>query len=288
MKRFLLMILGASVAFAFPPSEAYFQNLLVDNGKVIKNTLKPRPYSYQNQNEYKICFEGEMMLSGVLERSDNTDADMIYNALRFYPDKNLSLPFLYSHSDDDSLESKGAVRKNNAWDLSKVAFEGLSFGVLLNDKNVSLPKMLDSRLFGVAAVRAEIGIKNYCFYGEGDAGREAYADLVELKLLGEIKTKYFTRKDYDYYNTYVKLSYHSKDDYINIRERANGAIVGKILKEDMVNNNGLLVYANGDFYFNPEDLDSMWLEVFYLPPDALDGKDAIYGVVHGSQIKLVD
>lgn len=28
-----------------------------------------------------------------------------------------------------------------------------------------------------------------------------------------------------------------------------------------------------------------WYEVYYIPPNALDGKDAIYGYIHNSQIK---
>ena len=40
MKKIILFLLSINLLWAFPPSEAYFSELLSDNGKVIKNTLK--------------------------------------------------------------------------------------------------------------------------------------------------------------------------------------------------------------------------------------------------------
>ncbi|WP_176720539.1 hypothetical protein [Brachyspira hampsonii] len=40
MKKIILFLLSINLLLAFPPSEAYFSELLSDNGKVIKNTLK--------------------------------------------------------------------------------------------------------------------------------------------------------------------------------------------------------------------------------------------------------
>ena len=71
---------------------------------------------------------------------------------------------------------------------------------------------------------------------------------------------------------------------MNIRDKPNGKIIGKILKNDMINNGGLLleVDINGDL----SDWEKNWIEVYYLPPDDNDRKDAIHGFVHGSQVKL--
>ncbi len=40
MKKIILFLLSINFLWAFPPSEAYFSELLSDNGKIIKNTLK--------------------------------------------------------------------------------------------------------------------------------------------------------------------------------------------------------------------------------------------------------
>ena len=73
---------------------------------------------------------------------------------------------------------------------------------------------------------------------------------------------------------------------MNIRDKPNGKIIGKILKNDMINNGGLLLEA--DINGNLSDWEKNWIEVYYLPPDDNDGKGTIHGFIHGSQIKLGD
>ena len=279
MKKIILFLLSINFLWAFPPSNAYFFELLSDNGKVTKNTLK----AYNVESYGMVYFDGEITLTGVLERSDNYDMGDNYTALRFYPDNNVDLPFLYSSYGMD-LTNQGA-----SWDFSGVEFERLYFGVLLENIEVKLPEPLNKRFLGAAAVRAEVTIRNYRFYGEGDAGREAYGDIVGFKALGDVETEYFSKNNYNLgYVYYNELQYNSKDDYVNIRDKANGKIIGKILKRDMIYNGGVLLSINGPGidYMNYEDIETKWLEVFYLPPEAKDGKDAIHGFVHGSQIKL--
>ncbi len=268
MKKIILFLLSINFLWAFPPDAAHFNELLSDNGKMTKNTLKVKKLD-GTYSAAKIYFDGEVTLTGVLERADDFEAN---NALRFYPDNNIDLPFLFStdsHNIDDYKE-----------------FERLDFGILLDDKNVNLPSPLNKAFLGVSAVRAEVTIRNYSFYGEGEAGREAYGELVNFKLLGDIKTEYFDKYNYEFKGEaiYSILEYNSKDDYVNIRDKPNGKIIGKILKNDMINNGGLLleVDINGDL----SDWEKNWIEVYYLPPDDNDGKDAIHGFVHGSQIKL--
>ena len=274
MKKIILFLLSINLLWAFPPSEAYFSELLSDNGKVTKNTLKVKKLD-GTYSAAQIYFDGEITLTGVLERTDNSDVDTIYSALRFYPDNNIDLPFLFStfsHNIDDYKE-----------------FERLDFGVLLENIKVKLPEPLNKRFLGTAAVRAEVTIRNYRFYGEGEASREAYGDIVGFKALGDVETKYFSKNNYNVGDvSYNELQYNSQDNYVNIRDKANGKIIGKILKRDMIYNGGVLLSINGEGidYENYQDIETKWLEVFYLPPEAKDGKDAIHGFVHGSQIKL--
>lgn len=284
MKKIILFLLSINLLWAFPPTEAYFSELLSDNGKVTKNTLK----AYNVESGGMVYFDGEITLTGVLERADNEDMGDNYTALRFYPDNNVNLPFLYASS-EMYLENQGASKYGDSWDFSGVEFDRLEFGVLLKNIEVKLPEPLNKRFLGVAAVRAEVTIRNYHFYGEGEAGREAYGDIIGFKALGDVETKYFSKNNYNVGDvSYNELQYNSKDDYVNIRDKANGKIIGKILKRDMIYNGGVLLSINGSGidYMNYENFEKNWHEVFYLPPEAEDGKDAIHGFVHGSQIKL--
>ena len=284
MKKIILFLLSINLLWAFPPSEAYFSELLSDNGKVTKNTMQ----AYDVNDYGMVYFDGEITLTGVLERSDNDDMGNNYTALRFYPDNNVDLPFLYVSS-EMNLKNQGASKYGDSWDFSGVEFDRLEFGVLLKNIEVKLPEPLNKRFLGVAAVRAEVTIKNYRFYGEGDAGREAYGDIVGFKALGDVETEYFSKDNYNAGNVYYsELQYNSKDNYVNIRDKANGKIIGKILKRDMIYNGGVLLSINGAGidYMNYENFEKNWHEVFYLPPEAEDGKYAIHGFVHGSQVKL--
>ncbi|MDA0080937.1 hypothetical protein [Brachyspira hyodysenteriae] len=270
MKKIILFLLSINFLWAFPPDAAYFNELLSDNGKMTKNTLKVKKLD-GTYSAAKIYFDGEVTLTGVLERADDFETN---NALRFYPDNNIDLPFLFStdsHNIDDYKE-----------------FERLDFGILLDDKNVNLPSPLNKAFLGVSAVRAEVTIRNYSFYGEGEAGREAYGELVNFKLLGDIKTEYFDKYNYEFKGEaiYSILEYNSQDNYVNIRDKANGKIIGKILKNDMINNGGLLLLV--DIKGDLSDWKKNWIEVYYLPPDDNDGKGTIHGFVHGSQINLGD
>ena len=139
MKKIILFLLSINFLWAFPPSEAYFSELLSDNGKVIKNTLKVKKIDGGNYSAY---FDGEITLTGVLERTDNSDVDIIYSALRFYPDNNIDLPFLFSIYSDNMEDYK--------------EFERLEFGVLLENIEVKLPEPLNKRFLGASAVRAEV------------------------------------------------------------------------------------------------------------------------------------
>ena len=152
----------------------------------------------------------------MLERSDNYDMGDNYTALRFYPDNNINLPFLPVSFEMNYLKNQGASKYGDSWDFSGVEFDRLEFGVLLENVEGKLPEPLNTRFLGVAAIRAEVTIKNYHFYAEGEAGREAYGDLVGFKALGDVETEYFSKDNYNKGGVYYsKLKYNSKDDYVN-------------------------------------------------------------------------
>lgn len=252
MKKIILFLLSINFLWAFPPSEAYFSELLSDNGKVTKNTLK----AYNVESYGMVYFDGEITLTGVLERSDNEDMGNNYTALRFYPDNNVDLPFLYA-SFEMNLKNQGASKYGDSWDFSGVEFDRLEFCVLLKNIEVKLPEPLNKRFLGAAAVRAEVTIRNYRFYGEGEASREAYGDIVGFKTLGDVETEYFSKNNYNSGDVhYNELQYNSQDNYVNIRDKANGKIIGKILKRDMIYNGGVLLSINGEGidYMNYEDI----------------------------------
>ncbi|KLI45031.1 hypothetical protein SZ40_07285, partial [Brachyspira hyodysenteriae] len=218
MKKIILFLLSINLLWAFPPSEAYFSELLSYDGKVTKNTMQ----AYDVNDYGMVYFDGEITLTGVLERSDNYDMGNNYTALRFYPDNNVDLPFLYASS-EMNLKNQGASKYGDSWDFSGVEFDRLEFGVLLENIEVKLPEPLNKRFLGAAAVRAEVTIRNYRFYGEGEASREAYGDIVGFKALGDVETKYFSKYNYNVGEVhYNELQYNSKDDYVNIRDKANG------------------------------------------------------------------
>ncbi len=205
MKKIILFLLSINFLWASPPTEAYFSELLRDNGKVTKNTLK----AYNVESGGMVYFDGEITLTGVLERADNEDMGDNYTALRFYPDNNVNLPFLYASS-EMYLENQGASKYGDSWDFSGVEFDRLEFGVLLKNIEVKLPEPLNKRFLGVAAVRAEVTIRNYRFYGEGEAAREAYGDIVGFKALGDVETEYFSKNNYNVGDvSYNELQYNS-------------------------------------------------------------------------------
>ena len=180
------------------------------------------------------------------------------------------------------LERSDTFEYRNALMFYPDSYDTELYNIVLDDKHVKLPSPLDKAFFGVSAARAEVTIKNP--YSDGE---DVHGKLVGFKLLGDIQIQYSTRDQWIGDGYYQILAYNSKDDYINIRDKANGKIIGKILKNDIINGNGLLVLI--DIAWD-EKLIYHWetsrIEVYYLPPNAKDGKDAIHGFVHGSQVKF--
>lgn len=135
------------------------------------------------------------------------------------------------------LERSDAFEYRNALMFYPDSYVTELYNIVLDDKHIKLPSPLDKAFFfGVSATRAEVTIKNP--YSDGE---DVHRKLVGFKLLGDIQIQYSTRDQWIGDGYYQILAYNSKDDYINIRNKANGNIIGKILKNDIINDNGLLV-----------------------------------------------
>ena len=65
-----------------------------------------------------------------------------------------------------------------------------------------------------------------------------------------------------------------KDDYINIRQKPKGNVIGQILAKDKAKS---FIYGF--------DEKAGWHEILYFPPNIINSKNAIRGVVHKSQLK---
>ncbi len=273
-----LMCIGA---FAFPP-DMVNSNLLSDNGVLKENSLTPI-----KSESLTIIFGGEIVLSGVLERVNAYEEGEITDSFRFYPDKNLTkyIPFVY-YNIGAYIERLDFSDQN----LKQIKFEPIPFGIALKMGNLT-PKSLSKRIFGTSSMRVEVQLKEYGFYSEGDAGRDAWATLVSIKELGKAYYTYNKVPNFEldgFSCDCYPLLYNSKDDYVNLRESPNGTIITRILKQDMLSNGAVLVTADVDYpqcdtTQNPPSCAG-WIKVWYFPPHARDGRDGILGVVHGSQI----
>ncbi|MGX3097643.1 hypothetical protein [Helicobacter sp. 23-1046] len=303
---FLIAGLLAQVAFAFPPHfcdecKPYLSN----KGVMSKNTLKRINCADKFAN--MACFSGEVELTGVVVSAYNNEEEENIFETRFYPDKNLDLPFLPSGFCDGGVFDEKMQRLD--CNKVKVKFERLDFGVLLkiDSKKVFLPKAIADKHLGESRIRAKVRLKDYSFYGEGEAGHDAYATLIEFSPLGEI---YEHNKDN---GEFISLKYGSKDSVVNLRDKPNGNIIAQIKREDMrcgagkakilgvdiviFNDTGdkkqesIEFFHQGNYSFadyssSQKLLQNKWLEVFYLPPNAKKPQEAIYGYIHSSQLKL--
>ena len=283
---FLIAFVG--VAFAFPPT---FCNgckpILSHKGIMSKNTLKNKMCESDSEFINMGCFNGEVELTGAIVSAYNNDEDENIFEVRFYPDTNLYLPFLYNSYCDFVYEEQGAIfnETTQKWDCSKVKleFKQLDFGVKLkfDSKKVFLPKEIASKHLGENGIRAKVRLKDYRIYGEGEAGYEAWATLVEFSPLGEM---YEHNKDN---GDFTILKYGSKDSFINLRDKPNGNIIARIQASDILygaKNGQILATFSGGVCLDESALDE-WVEVFYLPPNTTKAQEAINGYIYKSQLK---
>lgn len=275
VRVFVIMSLLAAVAFSFP-RELTHTGLLSDSGIVSYDSLT---FSGTNGVE-EVSFAGEVELTGVLEKGYEGEMEGSQMSLRFYPDTNLKLPFLYhSFISIDELKKIDFTkhRENRA--------------VLIhNARELTLPGELgmDKKIFAIVAARAKVRLKHYRFYGEGDAGHEIYANIERVEILSGISISPLAYEDLGS----LRLKYKSTDSYINLRQSPNGTIITQIKRECVAKDfgGGASSEAGARLYYAGESLsarskgsaqDSAWLGVFYFPNGA---KSPIFGYIHESQV----
>lgn len=275
LRVFVIMSLLAAVAFGFP-RELTHTGLLSDSGIVSYDSLT---FSGTNGVE-EVSFAGEVELTGVLEKGYEGEMEGSQMSLRFYPDTNLKLPFLYhSFISIDELKKIDFTkhRENRA--------------VLIhNARELTLPGELgmDKKIFAIVAARAKVRLKHYRFYGEGDAGHEIYANIERVEILSGISISPLAYEDLGS----LRLKYKSTDSYINLRQSPNGTIITQIKRERVAKDfgGGASSEAGARLYYAGESLsarskgsaqDSAWLGVFYFPNGT---KSPIFGYIHESQV----
>lgn len=276
LRVFVIMSLLAAVAFGFP-RELTHTGLLSGSGIVSYDSLTL--ISGIDGTE-EVSFGGEVELTGVLEKGYEGEMEGSQISLRFYPDKNLALPFLYH-----SLMGVDELKKI---DFTKHR-ENRSV-LILNARDLALQGELglDKKIFGIVAARAKVRLKHYRFYGEGDAGHEIYADIERVEILSGISISPLAYEDLGS----LRLKYKSTDSYINLRQSPNGTIITQIKRSDVAKDFGgeASSEAGARLYYAGESLsarskasaqDSAWLGVFYVPNGA---KSPIFGYIHGSQV----
>lgn len=275
VRVFVIMSLLAAVAFGFP-RELTHTGLLSDSGIVSYDSLT---FSGTNGVE-EVSFAGEVELTGVLEKGYEGEMDGSQMSLRFYPDTNLKLPFLYhSFTSIDELKKIDFTKHRENRSV-----------LILNARDLALQGELglDKKIFAIVAARAKVRLKDYRFYGEGDAGHEIYANIERVEILSGISISPLAYEDLGS----LRLKYKSTDSYINLRQSPNGTIITQIKRECVAKDfgGGASSEAGARLYYAGESLsarskgsaqDSAWLGVFYFPNGA---KSPIFGYIHGSQV----
>ncbi len=113
-------------------------------------------------------------------------------------------------------------------------------------------------MFLSRAARAKVRLKDYRFYGEGDAGHEIYANIECVEILGDVFISSLAYEDLGS----LRLKYKSADSYINLRQSPNGTIITQIKRERVAKDFGIsslayedlgslrLKYKSADSYIN--------------------------------------
>lgn len=247
-----------------------FKSLLQNNGTMDKNTLKITSLSNDGvDGAISLNASGELVATGVLVR-DASDTTI------FYPDSNLKNVLF----DEDSI-SKCMKGANKA--TCKSIKPTTSYAIAAQNP-AAIKKAFGTKIFGQQAMRAKV-----TFSGQ-TIDHEPYINQLNIKSIFPLtpeKKIYQNSQDY----RYLEFQYNSKDDYVNIRQTPKGAIAGQIMRADMQKpeaQRGIIacLYAQEELGDGECKEENGWYEIFYFPAGKRDGKDAIHGYVHKSQIKL--
>ena len=268
VKFILLGIASTSLLLGYEPPQLYNTSLLSNKGTMFSNTLSPE----MAEERYSVDFDGEVELTGVLEMAYEFNQGA-WNWV-FYPDSNLELPFSF-----DPYKQGVYNEQLKQWDYKKASFnEKTNFGVLVGIDEIYriLPYDLQAKeiIFGAVAVRAQVVFNYYGFDGKKDFPIKV-GHIKKIKALSPISKHYYEIGIAPHLQQFPK----TKDSYINLRgEPKNdgkkaGEIIAQIQVEDLKNKNAFVYYMWGRSI-------GEWLRVFYFPPSAKSGKDAILGYIH--------
>ncbi len=271
--------------------EPEFKSLLRNDGIMEKNTLKITDIILSEEkvdcdsdspDDYcgdEINVSGEIILTGVLVWRPNRE---VY----FFPDNNIKNIF---YDDQQVIDCK---RERPISECYKIK-PSQSHPIFISYDKDMLLKSLGINIFGKQAMRAKI-------YLTIDVGYMSASRIVPITPVKKVYSTYTPPSDdCDYYCSIDDIivsmyQYTSKDSYVNIRQTPKGAIVGQIQKADMQkpkSQRGAILGAScykhsegADPFYCPDE--NGWYEVFYFPPNKRNGKDAIHGYIHRSQIKV--
>ncbi|MGX2984934.1 hypothetical protein ACWIWK_05650 [Helicobacter sp. 23-1048] len=282
-----------SVAFGLD-TDSLRQKRDIINGSFVKQTHTDMLYS-------NTIYEGKGRISGVLVWRTGVIADMEgwgFRELLFVPDRNSVfnddyLKFTLCRSDDEKHSTKHHCLNDN---INAELSHALG-------KN-----WLEKYALSDFMVRAEVDIANHKnFMTDWIEGGIDYVDFKDLKLHYDIHIDYWQNNINQLFENPLAepkimikiLRYASKDSYINLRESPNGKILYAIQKNEVATykktpdeefgilfckmtessaNKGRIVFLGNDSA-NPK-----WYKVAYIPPNAKDTREAIYGVIHSSQV----
>lgn len=275
-------IMPTAFGFGYADIDSLLQEQNIINGSFFKKTRTNKQYSWVNDTLY----EGRGRISGVLVWRMDFIQDMEgweFRELLFVPDRNSVfnddyLKFTLCRSDDEEHANKHHCLDNNI--NAKLSH---TLGQNWHEKYALSDFM----------VRAEVDISNHRhFTTEWIEGGIDYVGFENLKLKGEVKQEFYKKERMS------SLIWVSKDSYINLRQSPNGKILYAIQKNEVVQhkkkfdadygetcnitessaNKGFIIFLGKDST-NPK-----WYKVAYIPPNAKDTRDAIYGVIHSSQV----
>ena len=277
MKKFVLFIFCFyGFAYGIYPMTPY-NNIPYNTHTITKSNLHK-----DNSGLVEEKYYGKITASGIIEWHPYHKADGDYYGweLRFYPDDIHSFPV----DKYDKPSAQYGIR------LVKKEFETILQDF---DEDFDLQDLValfgqdfhknDKYIFGGVAIRANITLFDYVILHNDDY--DIGLTIAKYKNINNATT---LQRFYDKHApAHNRLSYASKDSYINLRESPNGKVLNQILKESIHSRcaNDFNDITKGFIIFLGKDsANPKWYKVAYIPPNAKDTREAIYGVSHSSQV----
>ncbi|MGX3097376.1 hypothetical protein [Helicobacter sp. 23-1046] len=239
-----------------------------------KNTKDFTDSQKQGANTYH-RFEGDLEVRGVLQYAMSADYSGFYQGwILFF---------------DEPYYTQNLIPKNKPYPSKTDIFPDSAY---IEIQDGQLPKELYDLAvknpLSIIGVRVSARLKTLDITtGDGDEWR-FFGEIQNLQPASKTFIKYPNRLELYSLgaNGEAILAYASKDSYVNLRESPNGKILYAIQKNDMPSNvceyakykanKGVIIFLGND---SPK-----WYKIAYIPPNAKDTREAIYGVIHSSQV----